>query len=272
MAGELPENARNDAAGKEMENKLQLFRQEYAQNVPCTGVFKGSTFLLPRQIKSGELAKFRTSGESCIARPSGENPSPREEFFLPFYVNESNLVPLEEKLLAFLEKGGYRVRVSSPYGFPFIKKVVEKLEKKNGKMENPLCIKTAMPLHVCNSFAVSLLASAGACMVQASPELGKTEMEELCRKSPLPVEIYVYGRPVLLGTRAALPVEGKMTDSRGEVFLVEKENILTLILPEKLLDIPVCKGAAGVFYDLRYVSSGSREQKKGRFNFDVSLA
>ena len=138
-------------------------------------------------------------------------------------------------------------------------------------MEKTLSIKTAMPLHVCNSFAAILLGSYGVNMVQASCELGRNEMEELCAKSPLPVEVYVSGRPVLLGTRAFLPVEGKMEDSKGEVFLVEKEGVLTLILPEKILDIPVCKNAAGAFYDLRYISSG-KEEKKARFNFDVSLA
>jgi hypothetical protein len=192
-------------------------------------------------------------------------------FDFPEYAPESYLPLLEEKFLLFLEKGGFQARISSLYSFTLIKNAVKKWEEKNGKMEKTLSIKTAMPLHVCNSFAAIQLGSYGVNMVQASCELGRNEMEELCAKSPLPVEVYVSGRPVLLGTRAFLPVEGKMEDSKGEVFLVEKEGVLTLILPEKILDIPVCKGAAGSFCDLRYISSG-KEEKKARFNFDVSLA
>ena len=147
----------------------------------------------------------------------------------------------------------------------------QQLEEKNGISDRKkLMISTLMPLHVCNSFAASLLGSFGVTMVQASPELGRQEMEKLCAKSPLPVEIYLFGRPVLLGTRAFLPVEGKMEDSKGEVFLVEKEKNLTLILPEKTMEIELCKGASGAFYDCRNIRGG--EKGTAHFNFDVTLA
>lgn len=265
----MPENLDGNAAENEIACLLKNFRASYRKILPYGGEFQGNTVLLPRQKKWKYSSN--SSRKGIICRIPEDMPSPHEEFFFPFYAPESYLPLLEEKFLLFLEKGGFQARISSLYSFTLIKNAVKKWEEKNGKMEKTLSIKTAMPLHVCNSFAAILLGSYGVNMVQASCELGRNEMEELCAKSPLPVEVYVSGRPVLLGTRAFLPVEGKMEDSKGEVFLVEKEGVLTLILPEKILDIPVCKGAAGSFCDLRYISSG-KEEKKARFNFDVSLA
>ena len=255
----------------EREKKLfdEKFRNDYASLVPYEGPFLGSTFLLPRR-KKFVLPPFRLNGETHTARLPQDDPSPREEFFFPFYVNESALPALEEPFLRFLKKGGFQVRASSPYVFPFVEECVRKFREKGGKTEHSIVFGTAAPLHVCNSFAASLLSSLGAEKVQASPELGKSEIEALCRKSPLPVECYVFGRPVLLGTRAFLPVEGKMEDGKGETFLVEKEGILTLILPEKIMETAVCKGASGAFFDCR--NADPREKGNARFNFDVGLA
>lgn len=272
----MPENVSEGASEKEMENLLSRFRKEYAlfaspfSSAPSLQECS-HTFLLPRQKGSCKPFAAGKEGKNIhIARMPLDEPSPHEEFFLPFYVNEKGLASLEKQFLFFLKKGGFQVRVSSPYGFAFIENAVKKFEKENGKMAKDLSIATAMPLHICNSFAVSLLASFGVKMVQASFELGRKEMEELCKKSPLPVESYIFGRPVLLGTRAALPVEGKMVDSKGEEFLIEKEGVLTLILPEKIMEIPLCKGVCGAFYDYRNVKNG--ERGKAHFNFDVLLA
>lgn len=256
---------------KEKELLLARFHKEYASLPPYEGGFLCNTLLVPRQKRrEGENVVKVFRGEYRIARLPEEEPSPREEFVLPFYANETLLPFLEEKLYQYLQKGGRQIRVSSLYGFTLIKRGKERLQREGNILEKDLIISTMMPLHVCNSFAVSFLASSGVTLVQASPELGKKEMEELCKKSPLPVEMYVYGRPVLLGTRAALPVEGKMEDSKGESFLLEKEDVLTLVLAEKMMEIPLCKEASGAFYDCRYVKNG--EKGTGRFNFDVSLA
>ncbi|MBO5760048.1 MAG: U32 family peptidase [Lentisphaeria bacterium] len=258
-------------AEKEQEILLKRFHKEYAAFLPYNGGFLCNTLLVPRKDPESRNAAKVFRGEYRIGRMAEDMPSPREELVLPFYVSEGQLAPLEEKIFSYLEKGGRQIRISSLFGFTLLENAIKKLEEKNGISDRKkLMISTLMPLHVCNSFAASLLGSFGVTMVQASPELGRQEMEKLCAKSPLPVEIYLFGRPVLLGTRAFLPVEGKMEDSKGEVFLVEKEKNLTLILPEKTMEIELCKGASGAFYDCRNIRGG--EKGTAHFNFDVTLA
>ena len=193
-----------------------------------------------------------------IAREIADDPAPHEELLLPFYLDESSLGKIREQLRRWVEKGGQCVRISSLSHLALVKEYPH------------LILKTCMPLPVCNSMAAAELAEHGVKQVQGSLELGSAEWRALARRSPLPCELYCYGRPVLLSTRAELPVHGAMSDSKGDRFRVEKNGILTQITAEKVMSVPSLPEAAALFYDYRHADG--QEKAAAKFNFDISLA
>ncbi len=232
---------------------LEHFRRDHAELAHQRPKEKWQdTALIPR----GRHPKL--ASRCIIAREMDDTPAPNEELLLPFYIDESSLKTVREAIAQYVKKGGKTVRITSLSHFELLK-------------DYPgLMIKTCMPLPVCNSMAVRELAQRGAALVQGSLELGKTELAALAKKSVLPFELYRYGRPVLLSTRALLPVHGRMQDSKGDEFLVEKHGILTQVLPQKVLSLPGLEEADTFFYDLR--SAAENEQDTAHFNFDITLA
>ena len=210
------------------------------------------TVLLPR----GKHPKI--AARCVIAREIADDPAPHEELLLPFYIPESMLEEVKTAVRRYTGKGGRTIRITSPGHFALLREYPE------------LTLKTCMPLPVCNSMTVAELAQRGVSLVQGCLELGKTELAALARKSVLPFELYRYGRPVLLSTRAALPVHGRMLDAKGDAFLVEKHGILTQVLPEKVLSLPRLEEADACFHDLR--AAEEHERDTARFNFDIALA
>ncbi len=243
----LPPPENSSAAG------LERFRADYAalKHVPATPK-PPDTALVPR-------GKHPPVAARCIiAREIDSAPAPSEELVLPFYIDEASLKTIREAIAAYVKKGGRVIRVTSLCHFPLLK-------------EYPgTAIKTCMPLPVCNSMAVKELAERGAVMAQGSLELGGGELEALAKKSVLPFEVYRFGRPVLLSTRATLPVRGRMCDSKGDEFLVEKNGILTQVFAEKVMDIPSVRDADASFYDFRFTDG--RKTDPAHFNFDITLA
>lgn len=210
------------------------------------------TVLLPR----GKHPKL--AAHCILAREMTDDPAPHEELLLPFYIPESALEEVKQAIRRHVEKGGRTIRITSTGHIPLLR-------------EHPgLTIKTCMPLPVCNAMAVAELAQHGVSLVQGCLELGKTELAALGRKSILPFELYRYGRPVLLSTRAALPVHGRMLDAKGDAFRVETHGILTQVLPEKVLSLPGLDEADACFYDLR--AAEEHEHNTAHFNFDITLA
>lgn len=193
-----------------------------------------------------------------IVRTMDSHPAPGEELLLPFYMDEFSIPKVREELRRWYEKGGRAIRISSLCHLALVKDFPD------------LILKTCMPLPVCNSLAAALLAEHGVSFVQGSLELGAAEWRAMAAKSPLPCELYCFGRPVLLSTRANLPVRGEMTDSKGECFHVVKTGILTQVTAEKVMSVPALPEADALFYDYRH-ADGS-EKNKGRFNYDISLA
>ena len=233
---------------------LARFRLDYAAATPCR--------------KSGETqlsALIPRGMHPNLPRPAGtvreivDDPAPGEELLLPFYIDEFSLPKIRESLRKWYEKGGRIVRISSLSHFSLI-----------GEYSG-LILKTCMPLPVCNSLAAAELSEHGVSLVQGSLELGAEEWRALAAKSPLPCELYCYGRPVLLSTRAKLPVQGEMSDAKGERFRVENSGILTQITAEKVMSVPPLPEAAALFYDYRHLS-GKGKERTARFNYDISLA
>ena len=193
-----------------------------------------------------------------IVREIADTPAPGEELLLPFYLDEFSLPKIKEQLHRWYEKGGRTVRISSLSHLALLREYPD------------LILKTCMPLPVCNSLTAAELAEYGVVLIQPSLELGASEWSELAEKSPLPCEIYRFGRPVLLSTRAELPVQGAMSDSKGEIFRVEKSGILTQVMSEKVMSVPVPPEADAEFLDYRHASG--KEKNTARFNYDISLA
>lgn len=192
-----------------------------------------------------------------IVRELEAGPAPGEEVLLPFFIAENALEHVREALREYVKKGGRVIRISSLSHLSLVK-------------EFPgVVVKSCMPMPICNSMAVQEAAVRGIAMVQAWLELERTELEAMISKSVLPVEIYRYGRPPLLSTRAEIAAGDRMTDLRGETFLVEHRGDLTQILSEKVMSIPPVRGAAAGLYDLRHAVL--HEKKTSRFNFDFRL-
>ena len=192
-----------------------------------------------------------------IVRELEAGPAPGEEVLLPFFIAENALEHVREALREYVKKGGRVIRISSLSHLSLVK-------------EFPgVVVKSCMPMPICNSMAVQEAAVRGIAMVQAWLELERTELEAMISKSVLPVEIYQYGRPPLLSTRAEIAAGDRMTDLRGETFLVEHTGDLTQILSEKVMSIPPLRGAAAGLYDLRHAVL--HEKKTSRFNFDFRL-
>ena len=232
---------------------LMRFRADHAALVhPELRERVPDTVLLPR----GKHPKI--AARCVIAREIADDPAPHEELLLPFYIPESMLEEVKTAVRRYVGKGGRTIRITSPGHFALLGEYPE------------LTLKTCMPLPVCNSMAITELAQRGVSLVQGCLELGKTELAALARKSVLPFELYRYGRPVLLSTRAALPVHGRMLDAKGDAFLVEKHGILTQVLPEKVLSLPRLEEADACFHDLR--AAEEHERDTARFNFDIALA
>ena len=192
-----------------------------------------------------------------IVREIGSAPSPHEELLLPFFVNETSLDNVRNAIREYVGKGGKVIRISSLHHLALLKGL------------RNIVIKTCMPMPVCNSMAVQEAAQHGIALVQAWLELEKPELEAMIAKSVLPVELYRYGRPPLLSTRAEIAAEHRMSDLRGETFFVERDGLLTQIMAEKVMSIPSVRGAAAGLYDLRHANFN--EKNTARFNFDFRL-
>jgi putative protease len=106
--------------------------------------------------------------------------------------------------------------------------------------------------------------------VQAWIELERGEIENLVAKSVLPVEIYRYGRPVLLATRATIPTDGHIHDIKHNSFSVrhDPKADLTYVYSKAVMSIPRVPGTVD-FYDLS--NAYWNEEDTATFNFDLGM-
>ena len=234
--------------------RLKAFQDHYAAMRPAPGASFPDAAVIPRGKRLWALPAKGTA----VVRAMDDSPSPREELLLPFFIRENRLDEVRRQLDGFIARGGKCVRITSVHH-------LELLKNRPG-----LTVKTCMPLPVCNSMAAEELASFGVALAQAWLELGRTELKELARKSPLPLEQYTYGRPVLLATHAGIPAEGKLTDARGNEFLLSRDHDLTLLTADCAMDVPKVRGMACVLADYRHADG--TERKTRPFNFECGLS
>ncbi len=108
----------------------------------------------------------------------------------------------------------------------------------------------------------------GVTRFMAHLELDRQSIEALRDHSPLPVELYRFGRPVLLISRARIPMDGEFKDSRGNRFSVryDRRDGLTRLYPARVQSVPRLNGIYD-YYDLTNAHWNSPET--GTFNFNA---
>ena len=179
-----------------------------------------------------------------------------EELILPDFCPPGKMARLRKLIAEAAASGVHRFRVCGLYAFALF----------DGNVE----LVSGYGVPVCNSWAAELLRELGAGQVMAHVELEKSAMEQLVARSPLPVEVYRFGRVPLLSTRAALPVEGEIRDARGAGFMVVRDGACGLfrLYSSKVMSVPRLRGASD-FYDLTNAHWGAKDT--GDFNFYTEL-
>ncbi len=195
---------------------------------------------------------------TLIVREINDVPSPHEELLLPFSIRENDIPRISGAIRDFAQKGGKCVRITAVYQLALLKDYPQ------------LAVKTCMPLPICNSMTVEELKAHNVSVAQAWIELGKKELEALADKSNLPLELYTYGRPVLLSTYAKIPADGAITDSRGNTFFLSKNGKMTSITAQKVMSIPPIRGFSCSFADYR--NADPNEKQTAIFNFECGLS
>ncbi len=178
---------------------------------------------------------------------------------LPDFCPERQLPELAAKLDDLFKHGIRNYRVSSLYGFEMLKKYTGKIK-----------IAAATPLPIANSQAARELMRFGVVSVMAHVELERSAIESLRDHSPLPVEVYRFGRLPLLSSRAAIKAEGEMSDRCGDKFMVwpDRNGILNRVYSSKVLSLPYVDGCLN-YYDL--LNADWRDKEQSTFNFENSL-
>ncbi len=179
-----------------------------------------------------------------------------DEAILPDFCPEARLDGLRKRVAAAYEGGIRRFRITGLFGLALLRDYPD------------ATIVTSYPLPVANSLAALELSRFGVAQVQAALELERDAIEALRAHAPLPLEVYRYGRPALLSTRATLPAEGEIKDNRGNAFSVRADSRqrITRLYAKAAFSIPHVPGTSD-FYDLTQARWG--EQETAEFNFST---
>lgn len=187
------------------------------------------------------------------AKPIAEADHGTWEVILPDFCSELDLPAVREKVRRLLSEGIKRFRVTSVYGFTLLREARD------------VTIITSFPLPACNSLAVRELLDRGASRVQAWIELDSTAMNALLARARSVIEIYTFGRPPILTTRAIPAMLGPMTDGRGLKFEVVKgEKGITRLYSHVAFEIPAPEDVS-TFMDCSRAKPG--DAKTSTFNY-----
>ena len=233
---------------------MMRFLQDYRKLAPA--------YTLPERLK-----------ETVSIKPHGAEPASRtalradnvftvnkesDEAILPDFCPEGKLSSLRKAIANAYNMGIRRFRVTALFGLELLKEYKD------------IFIIASTPLPVCNSMAAKELERFGVNRVMAHIELEKEAVLALKERSVLEVELYRLGRPGLLTTRAALPIEGPFRDNRGNGFEVRRDERtgLSRIYPQKVVSVPRLEGVFD-FYDL--TNANWKNNETATFNFEFPL-
>ena len=194
---------------------------------------------------------------ATIARELTPGLSPDEECILPFFTPETEIDLLRERLEHLIRNGVRVFRITSLSHIALLEQYTT------------LLLKTAPPLPVANSFAAEELRSLGISAFHGHIELSRTDLEHLREKAVLPMEQYVSGNPVLLASRAGIPTVKRLSEPRGETFLVSRREGLVMLHPQHPMQVEELPDMIPI-HDLR--SPSASEDAPEEFNFSRGLA
>ncbi len=233
---------------------LEKFQKDY-QKIKKTKIKAAE---LPETIVMGVNTKLPGKRRAIKAYPIASMNRMTDEVVLPSFCPEQHLDGLRKMIKDAYERKIRRFRVTGLYALELLKEYTD------------IQICTGFPLPVCNSLAVQELAERGAAKIQGWIELEREALTDLIAKSVLPVEIYRYGRPQLLATRAYISIQGEISDARNNSFVVreDKRTHIAAIYPKNVFSIPRLPETAD-YYDLSNANWNARDIEN--FNFDNTL-
>lgn len=177
---------------------------------------------------------------------------------LPEFTPEFRLDGLKKAIANAYKLGIRSFRVQSLFEFELLKEYKD------------IDIVAADPIPICNSIAVNELQKYSTTSFQAHAELDKKALENLRDHAVMPMEVYRLGRIPLLVTRAVIPTEGNIKDTRTNEFSIrfDKRSLLTRIYPLKVISIPHLAGTAD-FYDI--TNANWKNAEETTFNYGLEL-
>jgi len=233
---------------------LGKFQKDYS-NIKKT-IVKAAE--LPETIVMGVNTKLPGKRTAIKAYPISEMNRLTDEVILPAFCPEQFLENLRKMIKDAYERKIRRFRVTGLFALDLLKEYTD------------IQIFTGFPLPVCNSMAVKELADFGVVKTQGWIELERDALTDLIEKSVLPIEIYRYGRPPLLATRAYIATQGEIKDARNNHFEVRenKRTHVAYVYPKNVFSIPRIPETAD-YYDLSNANWNARDIET--FNFDNTL-
>lgn len=219
------------------------------------------------------FAQFGENTETVAVKPNGDTPGNRKarlavsvfdfnkqttQVILPEFTQEGRIDTLKKAIKNAYDNGIRSFRVCSVFELELLKDY------------DDIEIVVADPVPVCNSIAALELKDNLANRIQAHVELDKNAIETLRDHSPLPVEVYRLGRPVILVTRAEIAVDGVIKDARTNEFVVknDKRSKLCRVYPQSIVSIPRIERTYD-FYDLQNANWNPLDTSTFNFNLDL---
>ena len=213
---------------------------------------------LPETIVMGVNTKLPGKRRAIKAYPISSMNRMTDEVILPSFCPEKHLDGLRKMIKDAYERKIRRFRITGLFALDLLKEYKD------------IHISSGFPLPVCNSLAVQELADHGVKRVQGWIELEREALTDLVAKSVLPIEIYRYGRPPLLTTRAYIATQGEIKDARNNSFVVreDKRTHIASIYPKNVFSIPRLPETAD-YYDLSNANWNAKDIEN--FNFNNTL-
>ena len=217
-----------------------------------------NVFITDPSVKKDNTTRKRSSklDNAIHVMPISSYNNNCSEILLPYFRNEFTLEKLKSDIEKAYNTGIRRFRISSLFHISLLKKYKD------------IVISAAYPLPVSNSLTARQLKEMGIEKVQGWIEMEKEALVNLVYFSPLPVEIYRYGRPHIFTSRADIEVEGEISDSHGVKFIVKKdsESGLNSLYGNKVFKIPNIENTSGCF---DYSNADPGETATSDFNFSA---
>ncbi len=166
-----------------------------------------------------------------------EDSTPENVLILPFFCRETDLENVQSVLARKRAQGHKRFRLTDIYQISLFADWSDAI------------LHTSFPLPVTNSLAAQMISKFHITQVQAWIELDQPALHDFIAKCPLPLEIFRYGHPVLLATRAIVEAEDTLEEKQREHYQIEYDESadLTLIRSQRPMEHPAVIGCAEYF-------------------------